>query len=211
VAINSSDLIPKERLSAYQRWELACLEAELPPAATPQSAADAAAAREATERELAREQGYAKGYETGMAQAAAMRARFEHLLQSLTEHAGTHQQKLLDEVLNFALILAQRLVGEAVRVRRDLVLPVVAEALKQLPQAAQRVQLAVHPDDVELVRAFLDDEHASPMPQIVADASISAGGCRVDTGESAVDATLESRWCRILLTLGQTEGWIDAP
>jgi len=209
-----SDLIPKEQQSAYQRWELASLHdaaRDVDAASTEtRAASDAQIAREAAAaREQAHAEGFATGYQAGTARADAERERLKGLLATLSDHAGAHEQRLLDEVLDFALLLARQLVGEALAVRRELVLPVVSAALKQLPQASQQVQLMLNPSDVELVKTFLADE---PMPQrfqLVADVAVAPGGCRIETEQCEVDATLPSRWRRLLANLGRSDDWIE--
>src|SRR5450631_426615 len=213
--ISSSDLVPKAELSAYQRWELASL-AET---SAILSAADRAAGWNTTgEREAAATEaqaqadgynaGFATGYATGIAQAEDARARLAALLESMTENAGGHVQQLLDEVLDLSLLIARQMVGEALAVRRELVLPVVSAALKQLPQMSQSVQLLLNPADLELVRAFLAAEPAPVAPSLLADATIAPGGCRIVAEQCEVDATVQTRWRRLLANLGCSDEWL---
>jgi flagellar assembly protein FliH len=214
VTTSLSDLIPKEQLSAYQRWELASLhEADSQTdvtSAEAKAANDALAEREAAAaRERGHGEGFAAGYQAGVARADSERERVQGLLATLADHAGAHEQRLLDEVLDFALLLARQLVGEALAVRRELVLPVVSAALKQLPQASQTVQLLLNPSDLELVRTFLSDEPLPQRFQLVADVAVAPGGCRIETEQCEVDATLPSRWRRLLANLGRSDDWIE--
>jgi len=214
VTTSLSDLIPKEQLSAYQRWELASLQDG--DNGTDVNGVEPSAANDALiEREVAaaREQGLAEGieagFQAGLARAEAERERMQGLLATLSDHAGAHEQRLLDEVLDFALLLARQLVGEALAVRRELVLPVVSAALKQLPQASQQVQLMLNPSDVEMVKRFLADEPLPQRFQLVADIAVAPGGCRIETEHCEVDATLPSRWRRLLANLGRSDDWIE--
>jgi flagellar assembly protein FliH len=208
---SSSDLVPKAELSAYQRWELASLTE----AADTLSKADRAAgwntpgAREAAAAaEQAQKDGYAKGYAEGIAQAEDARTRLAALLASIAENAGDHRQLLLDEVLDFAILLARQMVGEALAVRRELVLPVVSAALKQLPQVSQSVQVLLNPADVDLVRSFLAGEPTPCECTLLADATIAPGGCRIMTEQTDVDATVQMRWRRLLANLGCSDEWL---
>lgn len=209
-----SDLIPKEKQSAYQRWELASLidtsAATMERSAEDKATTDALIEQEIVEaRARAHVEGYAAGHATGVAAASAERERMVALLDGLADHAGAHEQRLLDEVLDFALLLARQLVGEALSVRRDLVLPVVSAALKQLPQASQHVQVMLNPADVDLVRTFLEQEPIPHRCQFVADVGIAPGGCRLETEQCEVDATVPSRWRRLLANLGRSDDWIE--
>ena len=65
-------------------------------------------------------------------------------------------------MLDLALVLGRQLVGEALAVRRELVLPIVAAALQQLPQSTQRVQLVVNPADLDVVDRYLVGDATHP-------------------------------------------------
>jgi len=200
----SSERGPKGRQSAYHRWELAALP-------SPGEVATAKnAEREMAElRSRAEVEGRAAGYAAGIAAAAAERARLTALVQSLSESVGDHEQKLVDEVLDLALVLARQLVGEALSVRREYVLPVVSAALRQLPQSTQRIELRLNPADAELVRSLLAAEPLGTRCQLEEDPSIAPGGCLIDTEQSGVDMTIASRWRRLMASLGRSDDWLE--
>ncbi|HEY1328091.1 MAG TPA: flagellar assembly protein FliH [Casimicrobiaceae bacterium] len=193
----------RKRLSAFQRWELASLDAEPAASATidPQVLAAARAAAEA--------EGRAAGYAAGIAAANAERARLDALVGKLSSAAGDHEQRLVDEVLDLALVLARQLVGEALAVRREFILPIVSAALKQLPQSTQRVELMLNPSDVEIVRTFLGTGEFAGRCQILPDASIAPGGCLIETEQCEIDVTVPSRWRRLLAALGRSDDWLE--
>lgn len=205
-----SEVVPRERLTAWQRWELASLGDAPAPVVNPQAAAEEAARREAEARSAqaeaaARERGYA----AGLAAAQVDAARLASLLARLADHAGAHEQKLADEVLDLALVFARQMVGQALSVRRELVLPVVATALSQLPQSSRHIEVRLAPDDLALVRSVLPAEHAGPHVALVPDLAIAPGGCLVDTEQAAVDATVPTRWRRLLAGLGRSDDWLE--
>jgi flagellar assembly protein FliH len=206
-----SETLSRSQQSAWQRWELASLGAEgVVVGADPESAARATAEQEAARAiEQSKAEARDQGYRDGMAQAADRVASLERLLATLAEHAARHEQQLADEVLDLALLFARQLVGQAVNARRELVLPIVASALSQLPQATRQIQLHLDPADVALVRSVIPADHPGPPLSIVPDAKVGAGGCIVDTEQASVDATVASRWRRLLASLGRTEDWLD--
>ena len=209
--ISSSELVPKAELSAYQRWELASLTeaADIVTEADRAAGWNTAGEREAAAvQEQTKKEGYDAGYAAGIAQAEDARARLAALLASMTDNAGAHRQHLLDEVLDFSILLARQMVGEALAVRRELVLPVVSAALKQLPQMSQSVRLLLNPADLELVRAFLAAEPTPVGCTLLADATIAPGGCRIVTEQCEVDATVQTRWRRVLANLGCSDEWL---
>jgi flagellar assembly protein FliH len=206
-----SEALPRARMTAWQRWELASLDVTAPAApADPEAAAREAAAREAAAvAAQAQAEGHAQGYAAGLAAAMADVERLRHLLTRLGDATAAHEQRLADEVLDLALAFARQLVGQALAVRRELVLPVVATALAQLPQASRHIEVKLHPADVDLVRSVLPDEHAGPHVALVPDPSVAPGGCLVDADQAAVDASIATRWRRLLAGLGRTDDWLE--
>jgi flagellar assembly protein FliH len=187
-------------MSAYHRWELASLEPE------PAGGREAEIARF---RATAEQEGRAAGYAQGSAKAEAERSQLASLIATLATCVADHEQRLCDEVLDFSLVLARQLVGEALSVKREFVLPVVSAALKQLPQSTQRIELMLNPADAELVRTLMATHEFGPRCQIVADASIAPGGCRLETEQCEVDVTLSTRWRRLLAALGRSDDWLE--
>ena len=212
---NSSDVIPKEKLSAYQRWELASLHDAADGGYSRGSGDEATQRRAQHERETeairaqAQAEGYTAGYAAGMAHAAADKGRLEALLHTLGESVRGHEQHMVDEVLDLALVIARQLVGEGLSVRREFILPIVSAGLNQLPQSVQRMQLMLNPADMDLVRHFLSSEPASGRCQLIADPTIAPGGCRIETEQCEVDATIPSRWKRLLANLGRSDDWLE--
>ena len=200
-----SEIIPKERLSAWERWELASLAA----APAKNDAAAVAADALAAERARAMAEGQATGYAQGRAQAATEQAQLAALVRSLTACVADHEQRLVDEVLDLALVIARQMVGEALAVKREFLLPIVSAALRQLPQNTQRVEIFVNPADLAVVSEHVAGEPLSDRCRFVAHSTIAPGGCRIETEQCEVDATVGSRWKRLLASLGRTGEWIE--
>jgi flagellar assembly protein FliH len=90
-----------------------------------------------------------------------------------------------------------------------LLLPVITDALTQLPEATQRVRLHLAADDIELVRTLMDAHPGIATCQLVADAAVAPGGFLLETELCNVDATLSARWKRLAASLGRSYEWID--
>jgi flagellar assembly protein FliH len=205
-----SEALPRQRMSAWQRWELATLDAPRAVEMDPATAAREAAEREAAQRVLqAQAEGRAQGHAAGRAEAAAESERLRQLLTQLGAAVADREQRLADEVLDLALVFARQMVGQALSVRRELVLPIVAAALSQLPQASRHIEVRLNPADVALVRSVLPDDHAGPHVTLVPDQAVAPGGCLVDTDQAAVDAAIPTRWRRLLAGLGRTDDWLE--
>ncbi len=201
----SERVIPKEKLTAFERWEIGTLgdrgSFDSAPQVDPSEAARAAAQQE----------GYSAGY--AQAQAAATQANAQQLdrLKGLLARAELNitrlEQHVADEMLDLALELARQVVRGELSARREALLPVVREAMASLAETALQRKLILHPSDVDLVCSHLGDELRLGNWQIIEDHLVEPGGCRISSLNGEVDATLATRWKRVLQGVRKSHAW----
>ncbi|ODT69000.1 MAG: flagellar assembly protein FliH [Nitrosomonadales bacterium SCN 54-20] len=229
----ANQIILKEDLSTYRRWEMDVLEqgavlegpadtsVDTKDEAMPEQIQVALPTVEEIEKihQEARQEGYDAGYETGREagmkagyDAGRERASFEAgqltaAFGGLQEALASADQKICNALLSLALDVAKEMVREALRVKPELVFAVVRECIQSEPVLGQPAQLFLHPDDAVLVRAHLNQEldHCVINP----DPRLERGGCRVRVGPSDIDATVSTRWQRITQSLGQHNDWLE--
>lgn len=196
----------KNSLPGYQRWEMASFGSK--------NAHDNIALTTAEQVERihlqSREEGHAAGYQEGSAQAGQEVQRLQALLAALEPALRKLDQTVADELLALALDIARQMLGQALKVHPELVLPVIREAIRCLPQFNQTLHLVVHPQDALLVRSNFTEPTTPDGWVIIDDARIERGGCRVETPSSEVDATMQTRWRRVLATLGSKDEWLTS-
>lgn len=240
-----SNVIPKEKQTAYQRWELASFGDDRPSArkqgaqgaakTAEQLAADEAA-RQIEEHQRALEaerlaayhagleegrtagfeqgnaagieQGRADGLAQGRAEAADERTQLQQIAQTFSDEVAQAGERIAVDVLNLALDLSKAMLKTALNLRPELVIPVVAEAIRYLPTVQQPALLTLHPDDAQLVTNQLGNELSKSGWRVVEDAQLERGGCRVETASNQIDATATSRWQRIAAALGKDSDWL---
>ncbi len=157
-------------------------------------------------REAGFEAGRQVGYATGEAEAASLRLLVAHL-RDLVEDL---EQGIANDVLSLALELAKQIVRTSLRVRPDLVLAVIREVSKGFQGLGESPKLILHPSDAVLVRQAVEPDQAGEWPWIILeDGAVERGGCKFQTGASEVDATLETRWRRVVASLGRDDAWLD--
>lgn len=229
--------IPKENLTAYQRWELAAFdEAEQkaaeakrragqpsqPAGTVATSPAPDAVENQAVDEavklptaadiermhEEAHQQGYAAGHAEGLAKAQAAAARLDALMNGLRQSVGALEQNVADELLAMALEIASQMLRQSLKLKPELMLPVVREAVAALNSHSGHPALFAHPDDAALIRSHLGEQLAHNNWRIIEDSTLSRGGCRVELGASEVDATRETRWRRVVESIGISEDWL---
>lgn len=207
-----------EEMSAWERWEMASFDppkpkpaAEPPPPPPPPAAAEPPpepAVKLPTAEEVeaiysqAREEGYRVGFNEGQQAALAEAQKFSALVQKLDEAIVGMEGEVAEELLALGLEIARQVVRETVRLQPEAILAVVKEALLQLPH--QHAMVFLHPDDAALVRIHLGDQLAHAGHRIQDDPALARGDCLIEAGNTRVDATVESRWQRIVAGLGGT-------
>lgn len=210
----TSPVVPKEKLSAYQRWELGSFDAPTPPApATPDPVASERVKEiHATARSEGFLAGRAEGFEAGrreaLAEGASRVVRMDELLGALSGDLERLDRELAIEVVQLGLAVARKLVGAGLRVQPEAVQASVEEALRHVSQAQAPVQIVIHPEDAALVRTYLETAPRAMAWSIQEDLEIARGGCRIVTATGEIDATLAQRWERITAALGEPVGWV---
>ncbi len=101
------------------------------------------------------------------------------------------------------------MVAQALKLKPELIIPIVQEAIRNLPNAMQHPRLFLHPEDAKLVLVHLNDQLEQDHLCIREDEQISRGGCRIEASGSEINGSLEVRWQRVLSTIGQNDGWFE--
>ena len=209
----SSRIIPKELVSAELR------KAKLDefstsgrkPRAEPEKVPAVAPGSElARMREEAYRQGVAAGRQEAADHTQTERAALKSMSVAFQEMLQEFEQGLANDVLSMSLELTKLIVREAIRVKPDVVLSVVREAVSSLNGLDGNTIIYLHPADAALLREVAHDDPLANQPwKIADDTRMERGGCRIETASSEVDATLETRWRRVIAALGREDSWID--
>lgn len=207
----SNAVIPKEQLTAFERWELASLDSRPEHEMKKDSSRDKIELTTVTEAENIRQQAYNEGHDSGYAsgiqQARDEAAKLNELLQNLQDELNHLDEKVAQSLLDLSLEIAQKMVCETLQVKPEVILKIVSNAIGNLPHFNQNAHLILHPDDAELVRKHMGEQLSHTGWKIFTDPQIIRGGCRVETAHSHVDASTEARWKRIVESIGQDKSW----
>ncbi len=207
--MSNSPVIPKEKLSAYQRWELHTFDAPAGPqpgAAT--QAADAAAEKVRHIHSHAYEAGRADGLREGAQKTAHDAQALRALFAAIESQSHDVNQRIAHDVLELALEVARQMLRQALAVHPELIAPLIQDALARCAQPVAPATITLHPADAVLVRELINDQLASGGWRIVEDAALARGGCQLHTAAIQVDARMDTRWQRLAAALGQTSEWL---
>lgn len=169
----------------------------------------------------AQQDGYAAGLEAGRregeeaALSAAEAARQEALagIATLTaawrEALAALDQTVAEQTLDVALEVAAQVIGSTVNVQRERLLPIVREALQALPLHHGHISAHVHPDDLATLQEGVGQLGTTDPIKCLADPTLSPGSCMLRAGHSEIDASLDTRWRRVLENMGvDAEQWL---
>jgi flagellar assembly protein FliH len=175
--------------------------------------------------EQARQEAYQQGLEQGQQQAAqewqARMADYQNNLgretaQRLSEvlHAAQTglqglQQQMAPDLLQLACDIARQVVRQELRCNPQALQPVVAEALDMLGAETKPALVRLNPEDFKNLEAHLRAALPNPKVEWLADPSVAAGGCMVESQGAHIDGSLERRWQRAVAALGLVSTWYE--
>jgi len=210
----------KEKLSAYQRWEMTSFEDENNSEEIRVSGSDK---KESGQLNIqAQKEGFAKGFEEGyqVGLKTGQQEGLQPLQQQLAtlQKIGTHftasiqqaEHTLAEEVLDLALDIAKAMLKSTLHIKPELMIPIIEQAIASLPSVQQPAQLFLHPKDAALLSEKIGAELTSAGWVVVPDAHLNSGDCRIETLTNQIDGALSSRWQQLTEALGQNNKWYDA-
>ena len=210
--MSNSPVIPKEKLSAYQRWELHDFDApaDRQPTAAAVNAAKAADAAAEKVRHIhthAYEAGRADGLREGAQKTAHDTAALRALFTAIESQSHDVNQRIAHDVLELALEVARQMLRQTLAVRPEIIMPLIQDALARCAPPVAPATITLNPADAALVRELISDQLASGGWRIIEDTELARGGCQLHTAAIQVDASMDTRWQRLAAALGQNDAW----
>lgn len=171
------------------------------------------------------EEGHAQGWQEGQQQTALewqqklddyqaqqgqqVAQQLQSVLAAAQRDVQGIQQRLAPDVLQLACDIARQVVRQELRCNPQALLPVVREALDMLSAESKPVTVRLNPQDWERLKDTLKAEFPQPKIEWLADASVQAGDCKIESAGAQVDGSLERRWQRAVAALGLVSTWYD--
>jgi flagellar assembly protein FliH len=209
-------VVPRERLTAYDRWELPVLEERIQRAAEqfagrsgPEAAEPLPTAGELQAlQDRAWQEGWQAGLEEGRATINARLATLNKMIEQASGLLGQTEEALAPRLLDLVVAMAREVVRAELRLQPESLIAVVREAIAAMPTGSEAPSIHLHPDDAAWMRE--DPAAADGAWQLVADPAVSRGSCRIEMGDSMVESDLAERWAKVLQAIGRTDAWQDA-
>ncbi|MDO8988291.1 MAG: flagellar assembly protein FliH [Sideroxyarcus sp.] len=201
--LDTAPELAPEKLTAWQRWEAPNFAADTVFRAGG-VALPTAAQLEGIQRQ-ARDEGFRAGHAEGVQRALQENQRLAELISAFEQQMD---EQVARELLDLSLDIARQMLHQALKVNPELLLGVVREAIGTLPHVNQGAHLVLNPDDAALVRERMGEQLSHSGWKIFEDARVERGGARIETANSQIDASLETRWKRVVAALGQDTTWL---
>jgi len=215
--------IPAEEMASFETWTPGSVHdrrkpAAPPPPAPPPPPAGPTPAEVAAAMRSMRQSGYQDGYRDGLAAldafkqtyAAQMTAQLGALVAAHDEQLSALHAPMAEALAKCATALARQVVRSELAAHPQRVAEVAREAIEALLLSARHVTVRVHPDDLPLVTQGAGEALEARGARLLEDASLTRGGCRVDSDIGGVDATIETRWKNSVGAIGSHALW-DEP
>lgn len=167
----------------------------------PPSAEELEALRKSVELD-AYQKGFAKGEAHGL-ESGEQRAyqetksALEQQLNELREITNALMQPTADQdeaieriLVDSVIAIARGVVHRELRTHSNDIVALVNEAVGALPKGADQISIFLNPDNLELVRSQVPESDAW---SLIEDTNVEPGGCRLESKDSAIDATVSSR------------------
>jgi len=123
---------------------------------------------------------------------------------ALRQHELRADERALDRSVELARLLAERLLGESLRVAPDQVVSLARQALAEA-RGARRITLVAHPEDAKLLEISLPVLGVDQATVLVrSDPTRSRGNLRLETEIGVLDAELAPQLERLSLKLRET-------
>ena len=148
------------------------------------------------------------GYRAGLAEARESNQRLVALVDGLSASVARMEREMAQTIVKVAVDLARQVVRESIAVRPELLVPLVNDALAGIARTVDPGAVYVHPDDLPLVVERMGDALAHAGWRPFADEQVERGGCRLEFAGGQVDATVATRWQRMMGQLERDDAWL---
>jgi len=138
------------------------------------------------------EEGRKQGYEAGKAEALAEARRIAGMLRFLEQPLNQLDEEVEHQLTELAMTVGRLLLKKECSTDASHIKNIIHEALDFLPLKSRNIRVRLNPADIQLMEEAGIDTNAEDWT-CVADNSVSQGGCQIESDQSHIDASLETR------------------
>lgn len=143
------------------------------------------------------------GVEAGNKRAEAMLRRLAQTLDELKALRQTMVRQTEQQMVSLALAIARRILRREAAVDEDLLIAMARVALERLGESGTAT-IRLNPEDYSATVQRHGDHWAGARVKVVADPSVSRGGCLVDSEFGFIDASVEAQFDQVAQALSDS-------
>jgi len=138
------------------------------------------------------EEGRKQGYEAGKAEALAEAKKMARMMRFLEQPLNQLDEDVEHQLTELAMTVGRLLLKKECSTDAAHIKNIIHEALDFLPLKSRNIRVRLNPADIQLMEEAGVDVNAEEWT-CVSDKKISQGGCQVESDQSHIDASLETR------------------
>ncbi len=147
------------------------------------------------------QEGRQEGLESGRKEAQKVVTNMIALAQEMTQPFRNMDQVVVRELTQMAMLLAEKIVRRELEINSDVVTKVISETMLILSSLEGDIEVFVNPKDAALVRELAPELLEGVSWKLTESPDLLAGGCRVKTPKSFVDASVEKQMEKVFASL----------
>lgn len=144
-------------------------------------------------RQKGYDEGFEKGHAEGLAKAQAITADLQQLWEAMAQPFARQEEALFREQCLLVSRVAAAVLERELQTEPALIEAALEKALKLLKNSAQTIEIQINSSDIRRLKEVAPELLQNQPWRAEVDDDVMPGGCRVQVGDSIVDATLEGR------------------
>ncbi len=195
ITAQANEVTPEE-LADYQRWQAP----HVVPVTNAENTFLTVEGIETLQNE-AKQEGFKAGFDEGRqagreAGKVDIIQQIEYLKQimvTLNTPLNDLDQQIENDLITLVTTVARQIVRRELKADPEHVIGAVRAAISVLPINDRKIKIYLNPQDIELVKSGLSLDDDGVSWQWLEDPLLTRGGCRLETADTMVDATVEAR------------------
>lgn len=137
--------------------------------------------------------GYQAGIQTGQTEIKQHVTNLNQVLTKLNTPLLDLDQLIENDLITLVTTVARQVIRRELKTDPEHVIGAVRSAMAVLPINDRKLKIYLHPHDIELVKKGLAVDDDGVTWQWIEDPLLSRGGCRLETADTRIDASVEAR------------------
>lgn len=200
VVTEQANVLSSEELaSAYERWEAPTMVSV---SDIEESQLHIPTAEEIDEiRKAAQEDGFKDGFEkgrhdglqAGQTEIQQQVSELQTLISLLNKPLLDIEEDIEQQVVSLTVLLVKQIARNELKMSPEHITDVFKAAMAQLPLMNRQLKIHLHPEDYKLIQQGITVAPNDDEWQWIEDATVTRGGLEIDSIDTHIDATVETR------------------